>query len=80
MNNFGNADTELLIYAMSLINKTLSNLSDIDKFYDESDCMEQHGMEKAMQHYMSSSGTDLELLGQFHIYETALRTEDGKFE
>lgn len=33
-----------------------------------------------MQHYMTSTGTDLELLGQFHIYETVLRIEDGECE
>lgn len=37
-------------------------------------------MEQAMQHYMTSTGTDLELLGQFHIYETVLRIEDGECE
>lgn len=77
LKNFENADTELLIYATSLINKTLGGLSDQDSFYDESDCLEQQGMENIMQHYMSRNGTDLDLLDQFQLYETALRYEDG---
>uniref|UniRef100_A0A8C5RXM8 GBD/FH3 domain-containing protein n=1 Tax=Laticauda laticaudata TaxID=8630 RepID=A0A8C5RXM8_LATLA len=33
-------DTELLVYAMTLINKTLSGLPDQDSFYDVIDCLE----------------------------------------
>lgn len=77
MKNVENADTELLIYASTLINKTLSGISDQDSFYDESDCLEQQGMESIIQHYMSRTGTDLDLLDQFQLYEAALRFEDG---
>lgn len=72
------ADTELLIYATKLINKALHGLSDQDSFYDESDCLEQHGMENIIQYYMSKTGTDLDLLDQFQLYEKTLRFEDGE--
>lgn len=78
MKDYDNADTELLIYATSLINKTLSGLSDQDSFYDESDYLEQQGMENIIQRYMSRSGTDLDLLDQLQLYETVLRFEDGE--
>ena len=78
MKDYDNADTELLIYATSLINKTLSGLSDQDSFYDESDFLEQQGMESIIQRYMSRTGTDLDLLDQFQLYEAALRFEDGE--
>nr|XP_049461442.1 serine-rich adhesin for platelets isoform X6 [Anopheles coluzzii] len=78
LKDYENADTELLIYATSLINKTLSGLSDQDSFYDESDFLEQQGMEGIIQRYMSRPGTDLDLLDQLQLYESVLRFEDGE--
>uniref|UniRef100_A0A8B9NPJ1 GBD/FH3 domain-containing protein n=1 Tax=Apteryx owenii TaxID=8824 RepID=A0A8B9NPJ1_APTOW len=34
-------DTELLVYAMTLVNKTLLGLPDQDSFYDVVDCLEE---------------------------------------
>jgi FH1/FH2 domain-containing protein 3 len=67
-----------LIYATSLINKTLSGISDQDSFYDETDYLEQQGMEGIIQRYMSRVDTDLDLLDQFQLYEACLRFEDGE--
>ncbi|GAB0099802.1 uncharacterized protein DMENIID0001_156890 [Sergentomyia squamirostris] len=78
LKDYENADTELLIYATSLINKTLSGLSDQDSFYDESDFLEQQGMEGVIQRYMSRPGTDLDLLDQLQLYEAVLKFEDGE--
>ncbi|XP_048040542.1 FH1/FH2 domain-containing protein 1 isoform X7 [Megalobrama amblycephala] len=72
------SDTELLIYTMTLINKTLAALPDQDSFYDVTDCLEQLGMEGIVQKYMTSSGTESDLKQQFTIYENALRNEDGE--
>jgi FH1/FH2 domain-containing protein 3 len=80
LKDYENADTELLIYATSLINKTLSGLSDQDNFYDESDYLEQQGMEGIVQRYMSRPGTDLDLLDQLQLYEAVLRFEDGEID
>ncbi|NXC38747.1 FHOD1 protein, partial [Penelope pileata] len=71
------ADTELLVFAMTLINKTLAALPDQDSFYDVTDCLEQQGMERVVQQHLSSKGTDLDLKQQFVLYESALRLEDG---
>ncbi|NWZ18713.1 FHOD1 protein, partial [Asarcornis scutulata] len=71
------ADTELLVFAMTLINKTLAALPDQDSFYDVTDCLEQQGMETVVQQYLSSKGTDLDLKQQFVLYESALKLEDG---
>ncbi|XP_032051663.1 FH1/FH2 domain-containing protein 1 [Aythya fuligula] len=71
------ADTELLVFAMTLINKTLAALPDQDSFYDVTDCLEQQGMEAVVQQYLSSKGTDLDLKQQFVLYESALKLEDG---
>ncbi|NWX91902.1 FHOD1 protein, partial [Nothoprocta pentlandii] len=71
------ADTELLVFAMTLINKTLAALPDQDSFYDVTDCLEQQGMERVVQQYLSSKGTDLDLKQQFLLYESALKLEDG---
>ncbi|XP_023646104.2 FH1/FH2 domain-containing protein 1 isoform X1 [Paramormyrops kingsleyae] len=74
------SDSELLIYALSLINKALAALPDQDSFYDVTDCLEQLGMEKTMQRHMNIKGTDPDLKQQFTIYENALRYEDGDVE
>ncbi|XP_074439434.1 FH1/FH2 domain-containing protein 1 isoform X4 [Larus michahellis] len=70
------ADTELLVYTMTLINKTLAALPDQDTFYDVTDCLEQQGMERVVQQYLGSKGTDLDLKQQFTLYESALKLED----
>ncbi|XP_078067130.1 FH1/FH2 domain-containing protein 1 isoform X5 [Mustelus asterias] len=72
------ADTELLVFTMTLINKTLGALPDQDSFYDVTDCLEQLGMEKIIQRHMSNKGTDPDLKQQFTIYENALKHEDGE--
>ncbi|XP_034030920.1 FH1/FH2 domain-containing protein 3 isoform X1 [Thalassophryne amazonica] len=73
-------DTELLVYAMTLINKTLAGLSDQDSYYDMVDCLEEQGIETMSQRHLSRKGTDLDLIEQFNIYETTLRHEDGDDE
>ncbi|XP_030300228.1 FH1/FH2 domain-containing protein 3 isoform X2 [Calypte anna] len=70
-------DTELLVYAMTLINKTLSGLPDQDSFYDVVDCLEELGIEAISQRHLNKKGTDLDLVEQFNIYEMTLRHEDG---
>ncbi|NWQ91866.1 FHOD1 protein, partial [Burhinus bistriatus] len=74
------ADTELLVFAMTLINKTLAALPDQDTFYDVTDCLEQQGMERVVQQYLGSKGIDLDLKQQFALYESALKLEDGMEE
>ncbi|XP_043364554.1 FH1/FH2 domain-containing protein 3 isoform X2 [Dermochelys coriacea] len=70
-------DTELLVYAMTLVNKTLSGLPDQDTFYDVVDCLEELGIETISQRHLNKKGTDLDLVEQFNIYEMTLRHEDG---
>ncbi|XP_066102833.1 FH1/FH2 domain-containing protein 3 isoform X5 [Saccopteryx bilineata] len=70
-------DTELLVYAMTLLNKTLSGLPDQDTFYDVVDCLEELGIAAVSQRHLSKKGTDLDLVEQLNIYEVALRHEDG---
>ncbi|XP_063801667.1 FH1/FH2 domain-containing protein 1-like isoform X2 [Pseudophryne corroboree] len=73
-------DSELLVYAMTLINKTLVALPDQDSFYDVTDCLEQQGMEKLIQQHMNNKGTDPDLKQRLAVYESALRHEDGDSE
>ncbi|XP_074844118.1 FH1/FH2 domain-containing protein 3 isoform X4 [Carettochelys insculpta] len=70
-------DTELLVYAMTLVNKTLSGLPDQDSFYDVVDSLEELGIEAISQRHLNKKGTDLDLVEQFNIYEMTLRHEDG---
>ncbi|XP_072316670.1 FH1/FH2 domain-containing protein 3 isoform X2 [Eucyclogobius newberryi] len=73
-------DTELLVYAMTLINKTLSGLPDQDSYYDVVDSLEEQGLEALAQRHLSRKGTDIDLVEQFNIYEMVLRHEDGDEE
>ncbi|CAL8372505.1 unnamed protein product [Boreogadus saida] len=70
-------DTELLVYAMTLINKTLAALPDQDSFYDMVDALEEQGMDTVSQRHLGRRGTDLDLVEQLNIYEATLRHEDG---
>uniref|UniRef100_T1IVY7 GBD/FH3 domain-containing protein n=1 Tax=Strigamia maritima TaxID=126957 RepID=T1IVY7_STRMM len=72
------SDMELLVFATTLINKTLYGIPDQDTYYDVVDALEEQGMERIIQKYMSKQGTDLDLLQQFHIYEAVLKHEDGE--
>ncbi|XP_069595439.1 FH1/FH2 domain-containing protein 1 isoform X2 [Ranitomeya imitator] len=74
------ADSELLVFAMTLINKTLGALPDQDSFYDVTDCLEQLGMERLIQRHMNHKGTDPDLKQRLALYESALRLEDGDNE
>uniref|UniRef100_A0A8C6S9W1 Formin homology 2 domain containing 3b n=1 Tax=Neogobius melanostomus TaxID=47308 RepID=A0A8C6S9W1_9GOBI len=62
-------DTELLVYAMTLINKTLAGLPDQDSYYDVVDSLEDQSLEATAQRHLSRKGTDLDLVEQFNIYE-----------
>ncbi|XP_024122842.1 FH1/FH2 domain-containing protein 3 isoform X2 [Oryzias melastigma] len=73
-------DTELLVFGMTLINKTLAGLPDQDSYYDMVDCLEEQNIETTAQRHLSRKGTDLDLVEQFNIYEMTLRHEDGDSE
>ncbi|XP_023155171.2 FH1/FH2 domain-containing protein 3 isoform X4 [Amphiprion ocellaris] len=73
-------DTELLVFAMTLINKTLAGLPDQDSYYDMVDCLEEQGIEGMAQRHLSRKGTDLDLVEQINMYEMTLRHEDGDDE
>lgn len=36
------------------------------------DCLEQQGMERVVQQYLGSKGTDLDLKQQFSLYEVSI--------
>ncbi|XP_053459884.1 FH1/FH2 domain-containing protein 1 isoform X2 [Nycticebus coucang] len=74
------ADPELLVYAITLINKTLAALPDQDSFYDVTDALEQQGMEALVQRHLGTAGTDGDLRTQLVLYENALKLEDGDIE
>ncbi|XP_077376555.1 FH1/FH2 domain-containing protein 1 isoform X4 [Festucalex cinctus] len=71
------SDDELLVFAITLVNKTLAALPDQDSFYDVADCLESLGMEDVVARNLAGAGAQPHLKTQFHVYETALRHEDG---
>lgn len=52
MKEYDAADTELLIYATSLINKTLNGLPDQDTYYDQVDALEEQGFESIIRRFV----------------------------
>ncbi|CAB1454808.1 unnamed protein product [Pleuronectes platessa] len=74
------SDTELLMFTMTLINKTLAVLPDQDSFYDLTDSLEQLGMEDIVHKHMNDKTTETDLRAQFTVYEAALRKEDGEVD
>ncbi|XP_034414743.1 FH1/FH2 domain-containing protein 1 isoform X3 [Cyclopterus lumpus] len=74
------SDTELMMFTMTLINKTLAVLPDQDSFYDVTDSLEQLGMEPIIHKHMSNKGTEPDLRAQFTTYEAALTYEDGEMD
>ncbi|XP_059055137.1 uncharacterized protein LOC131849156 [Achroia grisella] len=77
LQDFDASDTELLIYATTLINICLNNVPDRDTYYDQVDALQDQGIDDIIQLYMSKQGTDLDLLRQLQIFEAVLLYEDG---
>ncbi|XP_048006043.1 FH1/FH2 domain-containing protein 3 isoform X3 [Leguminivora glycinivorella] len=77
LQDFDASDTELLIYATTLINRCLNSVPDRDMYYDQVDALQDQGMDNIVQLYMSKQGTDLDLLRQLQIFEAVLLYEDG---
>ncbi|XP_037866584.1 uncharacterized protein LOC101739187 [Bombyx mori] len=77
LQDFDASDTELLIYATTLINRCLNNVPDRDTYYDQVDALQDQGMDDIIQLYMTKQGTDLDLLRQLQIFEAVLLYEDG---
>ncbi|KAF5404720.1 FH1/FH2 domain-containing protein 3 [Paragonimus heterotremus] len=76
--NNDTSGTELPIYAMTLVNKTLNAVPDQDTFYDVTDSLEEMGMQQLVQAHMGRKNCDPDLLEQFQLYEAGLRYEDGE--
>ncbi|CAH0715947.1 unnamed protein product, partial [Brenthis ino] len=77
LQDFDASDTELLIYATTLINRCLNNVPDRNTYYDQIDALQDQGIDDIIQLYMSKQGTDLDLLRQLQIFEAVLLYEDG---
>lgn len=77
LQDFDASDTELLIYATTLINRCLNNVPDRDTYFDQVDALQDQGIDNIIQLYMSKQGTDLDLLRQLQIFDAVLLYEDG---
>ena len=68
---------EIMIFAVTLINKTLAGIPDQDTFYDIVDSLEAQGMHRITESFQSKQGIEKDLLKQLAIYEAVLKYEDG---
>uniref|UniRef100_A0A914WS14 Uncharacterized protein n=1 Tax=Plectus sambesii TaxID=2011161 RepID=A0A914WS14_9BILA len=69
------SDQELLVYAMTVINKTLNGVPDQDTYYDIVDSLDSQGLEDAMRQMIALNNR--ELREQCRIYEKVLNHEDA---
>ncbi|XP_046444572.1 uncharacterized protein LOC124194434 isoform X4 [Daphnia pulex] len=72
------SDSELLVYAVTLINKTLHGLPDQDSYYDQIENLEALGMQQIVTRFVSKPEGDADLIQQLEIYEHQLKQEDGE--
>jgi len=70
-------DVELCTYALTLVNKTLYEIDDQGPFYDQSDYMEDLGIDKVTR-LTSSDDLPSTLLEEIQLYNVALKQEDGE--
>lgn len=53
LHEYDATDTELLIYAMTLINKTLNGIPDQDTYYDQVDLLEEQDIESVIRKWVT---------------------------
>ena len=68
-------DLELLVYGMTLVNKSLNGIPDQDTYYDVVDALEEQDMESAIRSLVPIG--NMELKEQCKIYEKVLNQEDA---
>lgn len=72
------SDEETLVFAMTVVNKTLNGVPDQDTFFDVIDALESQGMEEALP-ALAKMGNS-QLTQQCEHYEAELRREDAALE
>lgn len=78
LNDVQASDEETLIFAITVINKTLHAIPDQDTFFDVIDTLENQGMNKALQ--TMSRLNNPQLAQQCALYEQELRKEDAALD
>jgi len=74
-------DKELAMYSLTLINKSLYGIPSQDMFFDQTDYLDQLGMEDVIECVSSlniSENMDEGLLQQVQLYNVSLKQEDGE--
>jgi hypothetical protein len=75
-------DKELAMYSLTLINKSLYGIPSQDMFFDQTDYLDQLGMEDVIECVTSSwdisDNTEEGLLQQVQLYNVSLKQEDGE--
>lgn len=69
LTNTHSASSELALLIMTLLNTVLSAISDQDTFYDITDALEEQGMQRSTQFYLTKMPGETELIEQIHIYD-----------
>ena len=71
-------EIDLATFALTLINKSLYGIPDQDTFYDQTDYMEELGMETVSEQLSNNLAADDCIMQQIQLYNVALKQEDGE--
>uniref|UniRef100_A0A7E4V9J0 GBD/FH3 domain-containing protein n=1 Tax=Panagrellus redivivus TaxID=6233 RepID=A0A7E4V9J0_PANRE len=74
----GAGDDEMLIYAMTIVNKTLAGVPDQDTFFDVVDSLDAQGFETITKNLLKMNNTQLNQ--QLELYERELKREDAALD
>ena len=78
MSERGAGDDEMMIFALTIINKTLGGVPDQDTFLDVVDNLEAQGFEAITKNLMKMSNA--QLTQQLELYERELKKEDAALD
>ena len=71
LNEMDNSSSDVVLLIITLFNTVLSVVPDQDTFYDMTDALENQGMQRCTQFYLSKASAEPELVEQFNIYDVS---------
>ncbi len=71
LNEKENSASDVVLLIITLFNTVLSVVPDQDTFYDMTDALENQGMQRCTQFYLSKPSVESELVEQFNIYDVS---------
>jgi len=71
LNELDSSASDVVLLIITLFNTVLSVVPDQDTFYDMTDALENQGIQRCTQFYLSKPSVESELVEQFNIYDVS---------